>query len=80
LIGTISPRKQDQFTAGHILEIPGEWRKENLRAVVFLQERVCLTVLGKRSWRTLQRAAASFSSPKGAGETTQHGLKPTPAR
>lgn len=45
-LGTVAGGGREAFTASPVLSIAGEWKRANLRAVVFVQERQSRKVLG----------------------------------
>lgn len=49
LIGTIDPRDKQQFSVRSTLKFPATWKRQDLRAVVFLQEKATQRILGAES-------------------------------
>ena len=45
-VGRIDPRKAASFTAKPVVQIEPGWNQENLRAVVFVEERAIRRMLG----------------------------------
>jgi hypothetical protein len=49
VIGTAATASSEAFTAAPVVNLSGEWKRANLRAVVFVQERQSRKVLGAAS-------------------------------
>lgn len=49
IVGSIDPREKDMFAMKPTLKIPAAWKRKDLHAVVFIQERATRKILGAES-------------------------------
>lgn len=49
LIGNLDPRQKPELSLRSTLKLPANWKRQDLRAVVFLQERATQRILGAQS-------------------------------